>query len=266
MDLNLKGKSVVITGGATGIGKAAAREFLKEGANVAVFARRKEKVEAFIKEMSEAFSAEQLYGSTADVAEYEQVQSFAAAVTERFGTIDVWVNNAGIKIDKFLDEFTEDEWDRVTRVDHKGVWNGSRAAMAIMKPRRSGVIINISSFTSKMPHAGQGLYSSLKAAVSSLTRTMAGELAPYGIRVVGIVPGMIETDIAPDIEKFYDKYVNDIAMRRLGQPEDLAKPIVFLSSDAAGYITGTDVEIAGGKFCIQNVPYAWEVMKSKTKG
>lgn len=263
MDLNLKGKTVVITGGATGIGKAAALEFLKEGANVAVFARRKEKVEAFIAEMSEQFSREQLYGESVDVSNYEQVSQFAKNVNEHFGSIDVWMNNAGVKIDKFFEDFTQDEWEYVTKVNLEGVWNGARAAVAYMKPQKSGVIINISSFASKIPHAGQGLYAAVKSAVSSLTKSMAGELAPYGIRVVGIVPGMIQTDIATDIAQFYDKYVNDIAMRRLGQPEDLAKPIVFLSSDAASYITGTDIEISGGKFCIQNTPHSWAVMKEK---
>jgi len=263
MDLNLKGKTVVITGGATGIGKAAAREFLREGANVAVFARRKEKVEAFIAEMSEEFDRAQLYGETADATNYEQVSQFAKNVHEHFKSLDVWMNNAGVKIDKFFDDFTQEEWEYIMKVDVEGVWNGARAAAAYMKPQKSGVIINVSSFASKIPHAGQGLYAAAKSAVSSLTKSMAGELAPYGVRVVGIVPGMIQTDIATDIAQFYDKYVNDIALRRLGQPEDLAKPIVFLSSDAASYITGTDIEISGGKFCIQNTPHSWAVMKEK---
>lgn len=265
MELNLKGKTVVITGGATGIGRAAAVEFLKEGANVAVFARRKEKVEAFLKEMAEQFSEQQLYAEPVDVSDYEQVSRFAEHVNAHFGSIDVWLNNAGVKIDKFFTDFTQQEWEYVTKINLEGVWNGARAAVTYMKPQGSGVIINISSFASKIPHAGQGLYAATKSAVSSLTKSMAGELAPYGIRVVGIVPGMIQTDIATDIAQFYDKYVNDIAMRRLGNPEDLAKPIVFLSSDAAAYITGTDVEISGGKFCIQNTAHSWAV-KEETKG
>ncbi|MDO4260711.1 MAG: SDR family oxidoreductase [Eubacteriales bacterium] len=258
MDLHMNGKTVVITGGTAGIGRAVALAFLKEGANVAVFSRREQKVTEFTEEMSAQFGPERILGDVLDVTDAGQMTRFADRVRERFGSLDVWVNNAGVKIDRFFTDYTSDEWEYVMRVNVQGVWEGAKIAASHMKSQRSGVIVNISSFASKIPHAGQSLYAASKAAVSSLTRTMAAELAPFGIRVVGVVPGMIKTDIAREnIRQFGDKYVNDIAMRRLGEPEDLADPIVFLCSGAASYITGVDVEISGGKFSVQNSPYPW---------
>lgn len=262
MDLNLKNKTVVITGGTIGIGRATAVEFLREGANVAVFSRKKENVAQFVKEMSEEFSAEKVYGESADVTDEEQVKCFAENVNRHFGSIDIWINNAGIAINKPFMEFTKEDWDSINRINLEGVWNCARIAASYMREQESGVIINISSYASLIPHAGGAIYAATKAAVSSLTKTLAAELAPYGVRVVGIIPGMIRTNIAKEnIAKFEAKYVRDISMKRLGVPEDLAKPIVFLCSDAAGYISGTDIEITGGKYAVQNSDWAWDVKK-----
>lgn len=131
-----------------------------------------------------------------------------------------------------------------------------------MMEQKSGVIINISSYASKIPHSEGAIYAASKAAVSSLTKTLAADLAPYNIRVVGIIPGMIQCDISKDsIKENGPSYVQNIAMKRLGVPEDLAKPIVFVSSDAAGYMSGFDMEITGGKYAAQNTDWPWERLK-----
>ena len=128
-----------------------------------------------------------------------------------------------------------------------------------MMEQKSGVIINISSYASKIPHAEGAVYAASKAAVSSLTKTLAANLAPYNIRVMGIIPGMIQSDISEDsIKVNRASYVQNIAMKRLGVPEDLAKPIVFVCSDAASYMSGFDMEITGGKYAAQNTDWPWE--------
>lgn len=260
MELNLKGKTVVITGGTSGIGRAVAVEFLREGANVAVFSRTRDRVERFIRDMTEKFGEKKVYGEVASVTNQEEVENFSKNVVEKYGTIDVWINNAGVAINKPFMEFSQEDWKYIQGINLEGVWTCTRVVAPYMKQQECGVIINISSYASLIPHAGGAIYAATKAAVSSLTKTLAAELAPYNIRVVGIIPGMIQTDIAKEnILKFKDKYIKDISMKRLGEAADLAKPIVFLSSEAAGYITGTDIEITGGKYAVQNSDWAWEV-------
>ncbi len=264
MNLILKGKSVVITGGASGIGRSVAEEFLKEGANVAVFSRTDSKVKEFLAVMSERFGKGRVYGESLSVTDPLQVRNFAEHVIEKFGKIDIWVNNAGVAVNRPFMEFSREEWDYINSINLVGVWECSKIAAKYMIEQKQGVIINISSYAALIPHAGGAIYAATKAAVSSLTKTFAAELAPYGIRVVGIIPGMIRTAIAKEnISKYEEKYLENISMKRLGEPKDLAKPIVFLASEAAGYITGTDVEITGGKYAVQNSDWPWEVKRKK---
>lgn len=260
MELGLKDKTVVITGGASGIGRAVAEEFLQEGARVAFFGRSASKIDRFLEKMKEAgVEAERLYGQVLDVQDEEGVFRFAQTVFEKFGTIDVWVNNAGIAIDKPFLDYTQKEWDCIMGVNLKGVFHSIQAVSPYMMKQKKGVIINISSYASIIPSAGGAIYAASKAGVSSLTKTLAAELAPYGIRMLGIVPGMINTEISyENIKNNRESLLRNIAMKRLGGAEDLAKPIVFLASDAAGYVDGFDVQITGGKFSAQNTDWPWE--------
>ena len=255
MDLNLKGKIAVITGGASGIGAAVGRELLSEGASIAVCGRNEEKLAAYQNELQEKGV---VYTERADVSCEADMRAFAAHVVERFGRIDIWINNAGNAVNKYFLDFTEEDWDRVMGTNLKGLWNCCRIAAPYMMEQKSGVFINISSYAAKIPHAEGAVYAASKAAVSSLTKSLAADLAPYHIRVLGVIPGMIQSEIArKSIEENGAKYVRDIAMKRLGLPEDLAKPIAFLCSDAAGYMSGFDVEITGGKFAAQNTDWPW---------
>ena len=264
MELNLKGKVVVITGGAAGIGRATSIEFLKEGAIVAVCGRRNEKIEKFYTEMSNL--GYQVYGEALNIRDCKAVQRFAENIIHKFGKIDIWVNNAGVALDKPFWEFTKEEWDNIVETNLEAVWNCTRICARYMMEKESGVIINISSYASKIPIAGGPIYAATKAGVSSLTKSFASELAPYNIRVIGIVPGMINTEISKkNIAENKDKLISNISMKRLGEAEDLAKPIVFLSSDAAGYMSGFDVEITGGKYATQNTDWPWRIKNERGK-
>lgn len=258
MDLHLAGKVAVISGGGTGIGKAIAREFLREGVRVAVFGRRLSVLEAFAREAGQ--DGYEIYYESVDVCETKQVRAFAQRVFERFGRMDIWVNNAGIAINRSFLDFTKEEWDRINKTDLESVFFGTQIAAEYMIRQKSGVIINASSFAAKIPHANGAVYAAAKAGVSSLTKTAGASLAPYGIRVVGYIPGMIVSEISEDfIAEYGEKFVKDIPAGRLGRPEDLAKPVVFLASDAAQYITACDIEITGGKFAVQDASMAWRM-------
>jgi NAD(P)-dependent dehydrogenase (short-subunit alcohol dehydrogenase family) len=262
MDLRLKGKSVVITGGGTGIGKEAAKEFAREGAVVSVCGRTLSKLQAMQEEAKSEGLTIHIY--QADVVDFKAVETMAARIASDSGGIDVWINNAGVSVNKPIMEFTRDDWNFVMETNLAGVFEGARiAARHMIKQGRGGVIINTSSYNAKIPHSNGGIYAASKAGVSNLTKTFAANLAPYGIRVISIIPGMIETEISRDIiSKNRSLYIQNIALQRLGRPEDLAKPMVFLASEGAGYITGVDIEIHGGKYDVQDSPAPWEWKKN----
>ena len=258
MDLHLREKVVVITGGGTGSGKATARAFAKEGAKVVICGRRLTALEQTRTE----FFAEGLEIAVRqlDVCDTAAMQALAEQVAAEFGGIDVWVNNAGVAISKPVMEFTDEDYERILNTNQRAVFEGCRIAGRIMMDQgRGGVIINASSYASKIPHASGAIYASTKAAVNSMTRTFAANFAPYGIRVVGFIPGMIVTEMAAeDIRRNEAHYVENVALHRLGTPEDMAKPIVFLASDACGYITGIELEVSGGKYVVQNAQEPWQ--------
>jgi NAD(P)-dependent dehydrogenase (short-subunit alcohol dehydrogenase family) len=263
MDLHLEGKSVVITGGGTGIGKEAAREFAREGAVVSICGRTLSKLQAMQEEAGREGLTIHIY--QADVADFKSIETMADRIASDFGGIDVWLNNAGVSVNKPIMDFTRDDWNFVIETNLAGVFEGTRiAARHMIKQGRGGVVINTSSYNAKIPLAPGGIYGASKAGVSNLTKSFAANLAPYGIRVISIIPGMIETEISKEtISKNRALYVQNIALQRLGRPEDLAKPMVFLASEAAGYITGVDIEIHGGKYDVQDSSVPWEWKKKK---
>lgn len=258
MEMGLTGKTVVITGGGTGIGKAAALEFLKEGCHVAVCGRRMEKLEQARAEY-DALGYELMIRSV-DVTDYGALAAFADEVAEAYGRIDVWVNNAGSNHIKSLMDYDVEEFRAMTDVILVSAFSGSKiAAEHMRKQGGGGVILNASSFSAVIPNAGRAPYSACKAGVSSLTRTFAAELAKDQIRVIAYVPGMTATEIsAKNIELNGPRLMRDIPMQRFGKAEDCAKLMVFLASDNASYINGTQIEVAGAKLCVQNPLYSYE--------
>lgn len=261
MKLGLEGKTVVITGGTSGIGKATALHFLDEGCNVAVCGRNKEKIKA----MEENGKGKALFISCTDVTDIADLNAFGNEVLERFGRVDVWINNAGLSDPMPFEDADEAAFDRMININLKAVFFGSQIAARLLrtiggeKKEKGGVIINTSSFTSVIPTAGKALYGATKAAVTNLTQTLAAELAADNIRVVSIVPGYIATEMtAQNISLNRDWLVSNITAKRLGTTDDLADAYVFLASDAAQYITGTELQVAGGKLCVQNPMWSWE--------
>jgi NAD(P)-dependent dehydrogenase (short-subunit alcohol dehydrogenase family) len=264
MDLHLKEKVVVITGGGTGIGKGLVKEFLEEGAQVCILGRRINPLVALHDEM--ALKGYDIFYRSCDVTNRQAVVAYVDEVLEKYGHLDVWINNAGIGINKKFMEFTDEDFDQIFATNLKAVFQCTQIAATAMMRQRKGVILNASSFNSKLAHANGVLYAATKAGVSSLTKSTAAALAPYGIRVLGYLPGMIVTPISEEnVAKYKDKFIHDIALGRLGYPEDLAKPIAFLASDCASYMTGVDVEISGGKFAVQDCTLAWKFKEEEQK-
>lgn len=261
MEISFKGKTVLVTGASEGIGFETARLFGQCGANVAICARHADKLEKAKAEL-EALGIHVLTGSV-DVKEEDQFRAFADETEKYFGTIDVLVNNAGWMPYATIEEMPMDQWDGVVATNLTSVFLGLKIGLEKMKAH-GGVIINASSFTNIIPTVGYAAYSCTKAAIASLTRTAASEFAPYGIRVVGYIPGFIDTPMTrPSQAVNGDKLLEPIPLRRLGRPEEIARGIVFAASDWASYISGTNLEITGGKFSTQAPGAAWKIAEEE---
>ena len=254
-DLGLEKKSVVITGGATGIGFATALEFARQGAQVAICGRSEDKLRA-AREAAEQEGLE-LYTEALDVCDAEKLYRFGDHVCQRFGTVDIWMNNAGVAITKPLLEFTDEEWDAVMDLNLKAVFHGCQyAARKMIEHGHGGVILNAGSFQALMPAAAAVPYGASKAAVVNLSRTLAGELAGKNIRVLSYIPGVICTPMADEWMNATNQ-IQNIPSTRYGRPEDLANALVFVSSDRASYINGVHIDVTGGKFCVQNPRFSF---------
>lgn len=254
-ELGLEGKSVLITGGATGIGFATAVEFARQGANVAICGRSEKKLAAAREEMHK--QGLEVYTEALDVCDAEKLYAFGDHVCEKFGGIDIWINNAGIAITKPMLEFTDEEWHQVVDLNLTSVFHGCQyAARKMIEQGRGGVILNAGSFQALMPAAAAVPYGATKAGVVSLSRTLAGELAVHNIRVLSYIPGVICTPMADEWMNATNQ-IQNIPSTRYGRPEDLANALVFVSSDKASYINGVQIEVTGGKFCVQNPRYSF---------
>ncbi len=256
MEINLKGKVAVVTGGTAGIGLAAARLFAREGAQVAVCSRSQSHVDGALRDL--AREGLEVHGKSVDVSSRKDLFAFADEVESRFGGIDVWVSNAGIMVEKKIIDTSEEEWRRTFGINLDSVYYGGLIAADKMRKRGGGVLINAASFATLMPSVGSGAYAATKAAIGNMTRTLAGELAPFNIRVVGFIPGVIETPMTERWIAAKGKVLaSQHALQRVGKPEEIANALLFLASDRASFITGTCLEITGGKFCVQNPADAW---------
>lgn len=256
MDTGFANKVVAITGGASGIGAATAIAFLREGCRVAICGRNKSKLDFFSSQVG--ILGHDILTMQADVTDAKSLELFAAEISRVYGGIDVWVNNAGIEHYVPLIACSEEDWNEVIDVDLTGVFRGSKAAIPYLKEKKGSSIINLSSFCSQIPTAKNGAYSVAKAGVNALTKVLAAELAPYGIRVNSVIPGFIQTDMTVDqIGTIADQLLEPIAMKRFGKPEEIADAIVFLASRQASYITGHGLVVSGGKYLVQNPQDPW---------
>ena len=258
MDLGLTGKTVVVTGGSKGIGYAAAEAFLKEGASVAICSRHEEELNKAAETLSQYGP---VYYEAYDVVDAESNYRFAEHINQKFGSLDVWVNNVGVSGPKKGDEYDDEEIDFMTGVCFKSVVYGCQAAFRYMKKQHSGAIVNVSSLAARCPSAGRStLYGPLKSAINNLTNTFAGEYCPYNVRVTCIMPGFTLTPAVKQTISPEELSMNTQAtlLRRAAMPEEIARPIVFLASSAASYMTATTIEVSGGRSMTLNPSFAYD--------
>ncbi|RJQ77775.1 SDR family oxidoreductase [Pseudonocardiaceae bacterium YIM PH 21723] len=244
----LDGRVALVTGGARGIGAATARRLAADGATIAVLDLSQEQA---------AVTAAEIGGKSiavaADVSNEDQVEAAVGKVVAELGQIDILVNNAGVLRDNLLYKMSASDWDTVLNVHVRGAFLCSRAASRSMVERKTGAIINLSS-TSALGNRGQANYSTAKAGLQGLTRTLAIELGRYGIRVNAVAPGFIATDmtaataarVGVDFEQFQAASVAAIPIGRVGQPEDIANVISFLAGPDSAFVTGQTLYVDGG--------------------
>lgn len=240
----LRGQVAIVTGASRGIGRATALALATEGANVVVnYASSSGAAEQVVAEINEMGSG--AIALPADVSKADQVDKLIESVMEKWGKIDVLVNNAGITRDTLLLRMKPEDWQAVIDLNLTGVFLCTRAVSKIMLKQKSGRIINITSVSGQVGNPGQANYSAAKAGVIGFTRTVARELATRGITVNAVAPGFIATDMTNDLNA--EPILKQIPLGRYGQPEDIAGLIRFLAADpAAAYITGQVMNVDGG--------------------
>src|ERR1700675_99700 len=242
---NLKDKVAVVTGASQGIGRDTAHALADAGAKVAVAARNEEKLAELVQEISakggEAFAVKM------DVADIDQIKSGFKSILEKFGKIDILVNNAAITRDGLQMRMKLDDWEAVLKTNLTGAHLCIQQALATMMRARAGRIINISSVVAQSGNAGQANYVAAKAGLIGLTKAMAIEIASRNITVNAVAPGFVETPMTDVLtEKVKEELKTRIPLGRMGSPRDVAAAIVFLASDEAGYITGHVLNVNGG--------------------
>ena len=244
--MKLKDKVALVTGASRGLGKAIALQLAKDGAQVVVnyvtSTDKAEKVVAAIKAEGGKASA-----MKADVSNLEEVEKMVDTIYEQFGRIDILVNNAGVTRDELLISMEKEDWDRVIATNLGGLFNCSKAVAKYMMVQKSGRIINMSSVAGERGGRGQSNYAASKGAVNAFTRSVAMELARKKVTVNAVAPGVVETEMSSEvIRRAQDIILNSVALKRLGQPEEIAKVVAFLASDDASYITGEVIRVDGG--------------------
>jgi 3-oxoacyl-[acyl-carrier protein] reductase len=243
----LAGRVAVVTGGTRGIGLAIARLLADDGASVVVSGRDPSRLESAAKEL-EALGASVL-AVAADAAQREDADRLVEAARERFGRIDVLVNNAGITRDQLLVRMKDADWDTVMETNLRGVFLMTRAVGKVMMRQKSGRMINISSAAGAMGNPGQVNYSAAKAGVIGLSKAAARELAHWNILVNAVAPGLIETDMTATISaEAREGLMQQVPLKRIGTAREVAEVVRFLAGDGAGYITGQVIHVNGGLY------------------
>ena len=240
--IDLTGKTAFITGSTRGIGLAIARTLHGAGAKVAIVGRDLERARAVTAEFGDRG-----YAVSCDVSRAQQVEAALVAAEKALGPVDILVNNAGLTRDNILLRLTDDDWDTVLDANLKGAFHTMRAVIKGMMKRRAGRIINITSIVGLIGNKGQANYAASKAGLIGLTKSVAKEYASRNILVNCIAPGFIETDMTDALPaEARATLLEEIALGRLGRPEDVAGTVLFLASDLAGYITGQVLVVDGG--------------------
>ncbi|MBP2365050.1 3-oxoacyl-ACP reductase FabG [Pseudonocardia parietis] len=242
----LDGRTAVITGGAQGLGYAIAERFVTEGARVVLGDLDPDATAAAVDSLG---GPEIAAAVRCDVTVASEMEALLDAAGQRFGPPDIMVNNAGITRDATMRTMSEDEFDQVIGVHLKGTWNGTRAAAAIMREQKRGAIVNLSSLSGKVGMVGQTNYSAAKAGIVGMSKAAAKELAHHNVRVNAIQPGLIRTAMTEAMpQRAWDQKMSEIPMQRPGEPSEVAGVALFLASDLSSYMTGTVLEVTGGRF------------------
>ncbi len=246
----LEGKNAIVSGGSQGIGAAASIEFAREGANVCLLYRKHEdeakKIENEIREMGRKAIAVKC-----DISSFADAESVVKTALDEFGRIDILVNNAGMNWDGVSWKMTEEQWDRVIEVNLKGYFNFTRQVAPLYKDQKYGKIINVTSINGMRGKFGQTNYSASKAGIIGFTKALAKELGAFGVNVNAVAPGLIETTMLKENEahdKVVDMALNEIVLKRVGDPEDVANVITFLASDKSRHVTGEVIKVDGGQY------------------
>jgi 3-oxoacyl-[acyl-carrier protein] reductase len=246
-DASLAGRVAIVTGGSRGIGAAIAAALADGGAAVVVSGRDPARLERAVADL-EAGGATVL-GVAADAASRQDAERLVEAARQRFGRLDVLVNNAGITRDALLVRMKDEDWDRVMEVNLRGAFLMTRAATKVMMRQRSGRIVNIASTAGAMGNAGQANYSAAKAGLIGFTKATARELAHWSILVNAVAPGLIETDMSAAIpEAARQALLGQVPLGRIGTAREVAEVVRFLAGDGGGYITGQVIHVNGGLY------------------
>ena len=246
----LEGKNAIVTGGSQGIGTAASLELASEGANVCLTYRSHEKEAWAVVERIEKMGRKARCVAC-DISVFQEAEAAVSTAVEAFGRIDVLVNNAGMNWDGVCWKMSEEQWDRVLAVNLKGYFNFTRQVAPLFKEQKYGKVVNVTSINGMRGKFGQTNYSASKAGIIGYTKAVAKELGAFGVNVNAVAPGLIETAMLKNSEareKIVDLAMGEMALKRLGKPEDLASVIAFLASDKACHITGEVIKVDGGQY------------------
>ncbi len=243
----LKDKVALVTGAAQGIGRAIALKLAANGADVVIVDMNLDKAQEAAREAERL--GRRALALRANIANLQEAEAMADEAVAKLGAVHVMVNNAGITRDALILRMKEEDWDAVINVNLKGVFNCTKAVVKHMSKQRYGRIVNIASIVGEMGNAGQANYSASKAGVIALTKTVAREFATRNITCNAVAPGFIDTAMTQALsEKVKEELAKQIPMGRLGTPEDVAEGVLFLVSEATGYITGQVLNINGGMY------------------
>lgn len=240
----LNGKVAIVTGGTRGIGLAIVKKFLSNGAKVVLFGSKKESVEKALAELKN--ENQEVIGFYPDLTNVDEVRQTFKEVAEQFGKINILVNNAGLSSSTKIEDYTIEEYDKIANVNMKGVFVCSKEIVPYLKETK-GNIINISSMVSIYGQPAGCVYPMSKFAVNGLTKSLSRELAPVGIRVNAVAPGITKTDMVASLpDEMIKPLIATIPIGRIGEPEDIANACLFLASDMASYVTGEIMQVDGG--------------------
>lgn len=241
----LEGKIAIVTGGTRGIGYAIVKKYLENGAKVALFGSKEESVNKALAKLKEENKNYQVIGFYPTLHNPEEVKETFAKVKEAFGKIDILVNNAGISSSTPIEQYTEEEYDKIANINIKSVYVCSKEIVPFLKETK-GSIINTSSMVSIYGQPAGVMYPASKFAVNGITKSLSRELAPMGIRVNAVAPGITETDMVAALPKeVIEPLIKTIPLGRIGKPEDVANAFLFLASDMASYVTGNILSVDG---------------------